>query len=155
MTPRQQVLVQNSFAQMAPIADQAEDLFYDRLFTLDPALRSLFKGDRNEQRHKLIATLRLAINNLGDPESLIPIVQQLGLTYARYGVKSTHYITVGLALLWTLGRGLGEAFTPEVEAAWATVYALLCERMQRAIDEANPTYMRPLLSSFLMPAQPM
>src|SRR4029079_3062802 len=136
-------------------ADQAETLFYDRLFTLDPALRSLFRGDRSEQRHHLITTLRLAVNSLGDLESLVPIVQQLGRTYARYGVKSTQYITIGSALLWTLGRGLGDAFTPEVEAAWATVYALLCERMQRAIDEANPTYLRPLLSTFLVPAQPM
>ena len=43
-----------------------------------------------------------------------------------------HYDTVGAALLWTLEKGLGTAFTPEVKEAWVTVYALLATTMKNA-----------------------
>jgi hypothetical protein len=36
MTPEQVALVQESFAKVAPIADQAAIMFYDRLFELAP-----------------------------------------------------------------------------------------------------------------------
>jgi hypothetical protein len=36
MTPEQVTLVQESFAKVAPIADQAAIMFYDRLFELAP-----------------------------------------------------------------------------------------------------------------------
>ena len=53
-----------------------------------------------------------------------------------YGVKDEHYEIVGGALLWTLGQGLGDAFTPEVEEAWAEAYGLLATVMKEAAAEA-------------------
>jgi hypothetical protein len=44
MTPGQVKLVQQSFAKVAPIADKAADLFYDRLFTIAPEVRSAAAG---------------------------------------------------------------------------------------------------------------
>jgi len=43
---------------------------------------------------------------------------------------------VGAALLWTLEKGLGDAFTPETKEAWATVYGLIAATMQQAAREA-------------------
>jgi hemoglobin-like flavoprotein len=128
-------LVQASFAQVAPIADQAADLFYARLFELDPTLRGMFKGDMTEQKHKLIAMLTFTVNNLIQPEELLPAIQELGRRHAGYGVENRHYETLGAALLWTLEKALGEEFTPEVEAAWAAVYTLLATTMQQAAAE--------------------
>ena len=48
-------LVQSSFALVAPISDQAAAIFYDKLFTKDPSLRPLFKGDMTEQGQKVNA----------------------------------------------------------------------------------------------------
>jgi hypothetical protein len=45
MTPEQVTLVQQSFAQVAPIADQAAAMFYDRLFEIAPAVKPLFPSD--------------------------------------------------------------------------------------------------------------
>lgn len=125
MTPDQVTLVQHSFQQVKPIADQAAALFYGRLFETAPELRPLFKGDMTEQGRKLIATLAVVVNGLRAPEAILPAAQSLARKHVGYGVQPEHYAPVGAALLWTLGQGLGDGFTAEVEAAWAAAYGLL------------------------------
>jgi hemoglobin-like flavoprotein len=132
MTPEQKILVQTSFAKVLPIAPLAATLFYARLFELDPSLRPMFKRDLTEQGRMLMSVLRLAVNGLDDLDKIIPAVQQLGVRYAAYHVRPEHYDTVGQALLWTLRKGLGDDFTPEVEEAWAAVYTLLANTMKEA-----------------------
>jgi len=136
VTERQKTLVQESFATIAPIADDAAALFYRRLFEIDPELRPMFRGDMAEQRKKLMQMITAAVKGLDRLEQLVPAVQDLGRRHAGYGVKVEHYRTVGEALLWTLEKGLGAAFTPEMKAAWAAVYGLLARTMQQAADEA-------------------
>jgi hemoglobin-like flavoprotein len=136
MNENQIQLVQESFEQVKPIADVAADLFYGRLFELDPNLRPLFKGNLSEQKQKLVATLAFAVAGLNRPEKILPTVRQLGTRHAGYGVQEGHYQTVGAALLWTLGQGLGEHFTPQVEEAWTAVYSLLAQTMQEGSNGA-------------------
>src|SRR5262245_57364637 len=136
LTLTQKTLVQASFAQIAPIADDAAILFYHRLFDLDPSLRRMFRGDMSEQRKKLMQMLTAAVKGLDRLDQLVPIVQELGRRHATYGVTEAHFDTVGAALLWTLEKGLGDAFTPRVRDAWATVYGLLATTMIEAAREA-------------------
>ena len=141
MTNEQIKLVQDSFRQVAPIAETAAQLFYARLFELDPDLELLFKQNLSEQGRKLMQMLGLAVNSLDRMEQLLPVVQSLGTRHVSYGVRDKDYDTVGQALLWTLRKGLGEAFTPDVEAAWSDVYATLASAMQSgsgAMAEAVP-----------------
>ena len=118
LKPGQKKLVQESFAAVAPNAEAAADLFYGRLFELDPSLRPLFKGDMKKQGRKLMAMLKTAVRGLDNLDKLVPAVQDLGRRHATYGVKPAHYDTVGAALLWTLEQGLKGGFTPDVKAAW-------------------------------------
>lgn len=137
MTSRQIELVQSTFRSIIPIAEQAAALFYARLFELDPSLRPLFRGDMHSQSRKLMDTLGLAVGHLDRPAVLLPLVRQLGARHVDYGVKDHHYATVGNALLWTLGQGLGPAFDREVEEAWTEVYTLLANTMRTAAAEAH------------------
>lgn len=130
MTNEQIKLVQDSFRQVAPIAETAAQLFYARLFELDPDLELLFKGSLTEQGRKLMQMLGLAVNSLDRMDQLLPVVRSLGTRHGSYGVRDQDYDTVGQALLWTLQKGLGEAFTPDVETAWSNVYATLASAMQ-------------------------
>jgi hemoglobin-like flavoprotein len=132
MNEQQIETVQESFEHVRPIADIAAGLFYERLFTLDPALRPMFKGDLGEQKRKLMTALAFAVAGLDKPERMLPAVRQLGQRHMGYGVQPGHYGTVGAALLWTLAQGLGEQFTPDVEAAWTAAYQLLASTMQEA-----------------------
>ena len=136
LTNTQKTLVQESFAAVRPIADDAAALFYRRLFELDPSLERMFKGDMAEQRRKLMQMLTAAVKGLDRLEQLVPVVEDLGRRHAGYGVADAHYDTVGAALLWTLEKGLGNAFTPEVQDAWATVYGLLAGTMKNAAKES-------------------
>lgn len=132
MTPKQIALVQASWKRLQPVAPQAAELFYTRLFTLDPSLRRLFRGDMDAQGRKLMAMIGVAVGSLERLDSIIPGLQLLGRRHAGYGVQERHYETVGEALLWTLDQGLGEAFTAEVREAWATAYGLLAGAMKDA-----------------------
>jgi len=138
LTPRQKQLVQETFATIAPIADDAAALFYRRLFEIDPSLRRMFKDDMTEQRKRLMQMIAVAVRGLDRLDQLVPAVQDLGRRHAGYGVEDRHYDTVGKALLWTLEKGLGNAFTPEVKEAWATVYGVLASTMKNAAREAVP-----------------
>jgi hemoglobin-like flavoprotein len=132
MTSEQKVLVQDTFAKVAPIADDAAAMFYVRLFELDPSLRPLFTTDLTEQGRKLMQMIAVAVNGLDRLDELVPAVRQLGIRHARYGVKDQHYDTVAEALLWTLERGLGSDFTPAVKDAWTAVYGVLAATMKEA-----------------------
>jgi hemoglobin-like flavoprotein len=132
LTQTQIALVQDTFALIAPIADDAASLFYHRLFEIDPRLRPMFKGDMADQRRKLMQMLTAAVKGLNNIERLVPVVEDLGRRHAHYGVADEHYDTVGAALLWTLEQGLGKGFTPDVKDAWATVYGVLASTMKAA-----------------------
>lgn len=136
MNQKQIELVQSSFAEVLPIAEPAAALFYGRLFELDPSLRPMFLGDLKEQGRKLMDMIAVVVVNLRHLERVVPGVRALGTRHAAYGVQDEHYDTVGAALLWTLGQGLGEAFTDDVRDAWATAYTLLATTMKDAAAEA-------------------
>lgn len=125
MSPEQVALVQQSFAKVAPISDQAAMIFYDRLFEIAPAVKAMFPSDMTEQRKKLMATLAVVVNGLSNLESVLPAAGALAKRHVSYGAKPEHYPVVGSALLWTLETGLGSGWTPEVASAWSAAYATL------------------------------
>jgi len=125
MTPEQVKLVQESFAKVAPISDKAAELFYGRLFEIAPHVRAMFPDDMSVQRGKLMATLATVVNGLNNLDTILPAASALAKRHVGYGAQAWHYPPVGEALLWTLEKGLGDAWTPPVAAAWAQAYATL------------------------------
>jgi len=125
MTPDQVKLVQESFAKVAPISDQAAVMFYDHLFEIAPSVKGMFPTDMNEQRRKLMATLAIVVNGLSNLEMILPAASSLATRHVAYGAKAEHYPVVGEALLWTLEKGLGAGWTPEIAEAWTAAYATL------------------------------
>lgn len=125
MTPSDVALVQSSFGKVKPIAQAAATMFYNRLFEIAPEVRPLFRGDMTEQGKKLMMTLATVVGSLNDLPAILPAASALAKKHVDYGVKPDHYAPVGEALLWTLERGLGAAWTPQVAAAWASAYATL------------------------------
>jgi hemoglobin-like flavoprotein len=132
MTPQQIELVQTSFQKVVPIAATAADLFYDRLFEIAPETRKLFPSELAEQKKKLMAMLGTAVTNLHRLDTILPAVKALGQRHKGYGVTADQYAPVGAALLWTLEKGLGPDFTPDVKAAWTETYTALAGVMTAA-----------------------
>ncbi|GAA5316719.1 MAG: globin family protein [Candidatus Pelagadaptatus aseana] len=131
ITPRQIQLIQESFKQVEPIADQAAEIFYNKLFEYDPALRPLFKSDLKDQGRKLMTTLKVAVNGLNDLDKLVVVLQQLAERHVGYGVKPEDYTPVGNALLFTLKTGLGPSWNPELRQAWVDVFRLMATVMKK------------------------
>lgn len=138
LTPKKIALVQWSFKKVEPIAETAAELFYAKLFELDPSLKAMFKSSLKEQGAKLMLMLKTAVEGLNDINAIVGAVQDLGKRHAGYGVTDSMYDTVAAALLDTLEKGLGDAFTPEVKEAWVEVYTVLATTMKDAAASAAP-----------------
>ncbi len=139
MTPQLKNLVRDSFARVAPLADEAGALLYDRLFEMDPSLRGLFHSDIRDQGRKLMQMIAVAVNSLDNLEAIVPALHTLGRRHMAYGVTAQHLEIGGVALIWTLERVLGAAFTPDVRHAWASVYDVLITVMQEG-SEVEPAF---------------
>ena len=125
MTPEQIDLVQTSFKKIAPIAETAGQIFYDRLFEIAPDVRPLFPEVMTDQHKKLMQMIGVAVNNMERVEEIIPALVELGDRHKDYGVEDEYYPLVGSVLLGTLETALGDDFTPDAKAAWAKTYEAL------------------------------
>lgn len=137
MTPQQIELIRRSFTLVAPMADEAAGLFYRKLFEHAPELKPLFIGDLRSQGRKLMDMIGAAVKLLDRPESLVPVLAQLGARHAGYGVQAGDYRSVGLALMATLEEGLGADFDEPTRAAWGAMYALVSTTMMAAAGQAR------------------
>jgi nitric oxide dioxygenase len=138
MTPARAALIRESWAAVEPIADAAARLFYTRLFEVDPRIAQLFQhADMDKQRLVLMQTLSVVVDNVDRLDSLMPEVEALGRRHAGYGAAPEHFPIVGSALLWTLEKGLGNAFTDETAYAWADAYRRLSSSMIEAARKAE------------------
>ena len=137
MTPEQIEHVQRTWQQVSPAAEQVAELFYNKLFELNPAYKDLFSGDMKSQGRKLMTMLGTAVSSLTKLDSIVPAVQDMGVRHVGYGVKPEDYAAVGEALLWTLKTGLGDDFTDDVEAAWTETYTVLASVMTDAAATAS------------------
>jgi hemoglobin-like flavoprotein len=137
MTPENIALVKESHSLVVPIAEQAADLFYQRLFTIAPETKALFVGDMKDQGRKLMATIAVVVASLDGLDKIPPAVKDLAVRHVGYGVEDRHHAKVGEALIWTLEAGLGDAFTPERKAAWLETYTLLAGVMLKASADAE------------------
>ncbi len=133
LTEEQKNLVQNSWEKVVPIAPTAAELFYARLFELDPAVKPLFdEANMKDQGKKLMQMIGTAVKGLDTLGELVPAVQSLGKRHVGYGVEAHHYDTVGAALLDTLAKGLGDDFDEPTREAWTITYTTLANVMKEA-----------------------
>lgn len=137
MTPEQVQLIKLSFVPLMSRKLEAGKLFYQRLFEIAPETRQMFKSDINAQAEKLMKTLGLAISSLHDMPTLLGMLKNLGRQHVAYGVQEEHYAKVGSALLWTLEKMLGDAFTDAARTAWADLYKTVADVMQSATNGAG------------------
>jgi NAD(P)H-flavin reductase/hemoglobin-like flavoprotein len=127
--------LKESWAQVATLGDRAAEFFYATLFTLEPNLRGMFPAAMGGQRGKLLAALGHIVSNVDDGERLVEFVKQLGVDHRRFEVRPEHYPIVGQALLHTLAKGLGPAWTDELAGDWAEAYGVVSSVMLQAASE--------------------
>lgn len=143
ITETERLIIQNTWRLIAPTAETAADLFYKRLFELQPSFKQYFTSDFKQQKLKLITMLDFIVKSLDWPESawrreevredddLFLAVVALGRRHREaYKIPNSSYATVGEAWLWTLDHSLGKKFDASARAAWTKFYGLVANTMQ-------------------------
>jgi NAD(P)H-flavin reductase/hemoglobin-like flavoprotein len=135
-------LIRESWAVVEPHADEVSRFFYGMLFSLSPGTRELFAVNMEVQRSRLLRALVHVIQMVDRPDDLLPFLHQLGRDHRKFGVISSHYEAVGTALLAAIKKYAGEAWTGEVERAWAEAYTVMASAMTEAAaaDEGPAWY---------------
>lgn len=134
VTARQKALVEASWGKVRPMALQVAELFYDRLFELDPLLEDMFERELADQGPRLMRAMGAMVTGLAELDSMLPVAREIGRRHVGYGVRAGHYTTFGKAWLWTLEQTLAEDFTSSVRDAWVAVYALVSSVMIEAAE---------------------
>ena len=137
MTPEHVHIVQTTWRAVLPVGGTFAELFYGRLFAVDPGLKKHFRNDMLEQGRHLTAMLSVATANIGKPERISLALRQLGTRHVAYGVKPRDFGNFEDALLFALEHALIDVFTPEVKAAWQAAYALLTGMMLEVFTPAS------------------
>ena len=128
-------LLEQSFEEIKPYANEFVNSFYENLFTATPEAKPLFDTtDMKAQKQKLLNSLVLVVENLRNPEALDSALRGLGARHVKYGALPEHYPLVGSALLTTFGQYLKEDWTPEVKQAWVDAYGAISEIMLDGAD---------------------
>lgn len=137
-------LLRRSFALATREPERFAPRFYERLFTLAPAVRALFPDDLRHQQQKLTQALVVLVRGLDQPQVLEPVLRQLGARHAGYGAQAGHYAVVGEALIDTLDELGGEPMDASTRAAWAGLYGWVAATMLAGAESvgARPTTAR-------------
>lgn len=119
MTEREKQLVRESFVELREVTGPLGMLFYGRLFSLEPDLRTMFPRDIAAQGKKLMEMLTAAVEGMDKWETLKPALRAMGQRHAGYGAETRHYRLVEEALVWSIGQALSAGADAEVKRAWS------------------------------------
>lgn len=129
-------LIKESFTVVEPVADKVAGYFYARLFIENPEVRDMFPPYMDVQRGRLLGAIVRIVQGIDRPEFLANFLEQLGRDHRKFGAKPAHYEAVGRALIAAIKRYAGEAWTPQVEAAWVAAYSVAAQTMIEASRRA-------------------
>ena len=131
-------VIRESFALVAPRADELTEKFYATLFMRYPEVVPLFEGvDMSMQRMMLKQALAFVVNNIERPDVLAEKLEELGARHVGYGTKAEHYPLVGECLLEALDNVAGESWSGKTAVAWAEAYALVSQMMLAGAAKAE------------------
>jgi hemoglobin-like flavoprotein len=136
MTPDDIALVQESWRKIEPVKEIAAELFYVRLFELDPILRAVCGDDMKDRHKRFTQVVGATVRGLARVDMLLPAVREFGMRHPLPGEIEPHHANVANALLWMLEKALRGDFTPEVKAAWIKGYGMLSQTI-RQTPETN------------------
>jgi nitric oxide dioxygenase len=112
------------------------EVFFFRLFQLDPGMRPFFEDDLSKPRARLLQMISASVRGLDRLDAMIPILRLLGMRHRMQGVRDEHYATVGAAWLWTLQKALRAEFTPAVKIAWIKAYGVLSQPLRESAQSS-------------------
>lgn len=134
-------LVRESWAVVAPCQNEVTQLFYGIVFSLSPEIRELFPIHLRVVRDRMMHAIVRLVQMVDRPDEALPVLEQLGRDHRKFGVIAGQYETIGTALLAAVKRYAGDAWTVEVERAWAEAYTIMARAMLgAAANDGGPAW---------------
>lgn len=131
-------LVQTTFEKVAALGPEAAGLvLFGHIFRIAPEAKELFPFAKDEEtmwlpgsrleKHgaRVVSTVATAVSLLKDLDTLVPVLQTLGLKHVGYKVLPPHYEIVGQAFIATLDDALQTEFTEAVKNAYLKVWKIV------------------------------
>ena len=122
--------IQESWRTVAPVKHVAAELFYVKLFELDPTLKLLFSDDLKLREQKFLQLMDATINGLKRVDVLMAAIRELGIRHPLFGGNDEHHGAVAAALMWTLEKCLRKDLTPELRSAWIKTFGVLSQTLR-------------------------
>ena len=122
MNSKQIALVRKTCSDVAPVADSTAEVFYQKLFQLNPALRPVFAGHLHERGRHLLETVEAAARVTDKPDLLASVMADLDNHQIASAAGDRRYEAIGAALILAFRQGLGPAFTPDARQAWIALF---------------------------------
>ena len=135
-------LLGESFAILEPYSEQVVGLFLDKLYADAPSMKSLFTGTTvAKQQLRLLAAMKLVVNNLHKPEQLEQTLIDMGARLQTHGVQPAHYEAGGATLLDAMAETAGSVWNTQYENAWRGALNLIVDMMTSAYEPVEETPM--------------
>jgi hemoglobin-like flavoprotein len=142
LTDEEKTLIRDSWRSIAPHAERVSDLFFQRLFQLDPAASSLCSAQQSARRDAFRGLLSFVVKSLDyraeawretprEEDDLFTVALVLGRSARGLSrLLAASEEAVGAALLWALDYALGKEFDASTRAAWTRLYGLIATAMR-------------------------
>jgi len=135
-------VLEETFQALSPHAAALVSRFYDQLFEQCPDIVPLFaNAPRKEQERKLLSALKLVINNLRSPDTLLEVLSNLGKRHQQYGALPIHYTKVARVLLQVMKEFAGDLWTRKAQQAWSKALSTVSSIMISAYDDREKVVM--------------
>lgn len=125
-----QLELQSSMNTMLEDEEKFAEIFYNKVFTIAPGVRALFRNNMTDQGRLLTHMLGGIVYSLSRPEHLKKGLEKLGQSHVHYGVKAEYYPVVKQAMLETIDEVLGENRTPKTMEAWSAALDFVIDTMK-------------------------
>jgi hemoglobin-like flavoprotein len=94
----------------------------------------MFPRDLEALGVKLMDAIASLVGSLENRQQVQSLIRPLGRQHIQLGVSASDLAAFGEALLWTLEKQFGAAFTPELKQAWSTLYDTVQDEMLRGAE---------------------
>ena len=101
MTEKQIELVESSWEYILLNTNDAGAIFYDRLFSIEPSLKPLFKENIKVQSQKLISMITFVVHKLSNLQDVVKDVIALVDKTSSARSKLVHAENISVAPQWT------------------------------------------------------
>ena len=129
-------LIRSTWSAIHPSAHRVTQLFYARLFQLDPSLEPRIGRQSMARAQRLMSLMESAVGGLERMPALRRMLLVFGKRHAGCGVRPGDYATFGAAWLWAMGESLGQSFSPAARNAWTSFYGLVARNVRQGVNEA-------------------